>query len=363
MMRRIQVGQSMLGKEHPSKETSWKCGTEFTIFPWQRTKNARKTSCIWQSVAAFSLLTQCICMNDVKLPPQLEMTAQSDQLEKIPDSCLTDHEMAVIEILHPRHGSKIESDEVNAHILVKNYEMGLDAGCAAIFLNTHYRYKSCAAEIKVTLSSIRPGMSVIDISLLDSNDREVGIMSSTTFISQLNHAPWSDWKILSDWSRSPSLFNAVYQNARPYKLLVSYGTEAFQDSLKTLAATAISIGGVDGVKMFGPQHLNQDFTSANSRIFNQRKGAGLWLWKPYLINQSLHTLSEGDLLMYADAQLTFVSSATPLFDIAEAEELGIVSFGMAQHKEYVYTKEEVLFALNCTEECRFSGQRYLIRKS
>ncbi|EKX42848.1 hypothetical protein GUITHDRAFT_140982 [Guillardia theta CCMP2712] len=248
--------------------------------------------------------------------------------------------MAVIEILHPRHGSKIESDEVNAHILVKNYEMGLDAGCAAIFLNTHYRYKSCAAEIKVTLSSIRPGMSVIDISLLDSNDRE------------LNHAPWynssrSYGKDILHWNK----------NARPYKLLVSYGTEAFQDSLKTLAATAISIGGVDGVKMFGPQHLNQDFTSANSRIFNQRKGAGLWLWKPYLINQSLHTLSEGDLLMYADAQLTFVSSATPLFDIAEAEELGIVSFGMAQHKEYVYTKEEVLFALNCTEECRFSGQR------
>jgi len=34
---------------------------------------------------------------------------------------------------------------------------------------------------------------------------------------------------------------------------------------------------------------------------SRRRGAGLWLWKPYLINRTLATMEEGALLMYSDA--------------------------------------------------------------
>eukprot|EP00960_Hanusia_phi_P029847 748210-Hanusia_phi.AAC.4 len=272
----------------------------------QRVKKKSKATYV-HCIAAISLLTRCLCLNDVSLDPEVATNAQSkDSTEGFHYACSVDHENAVVEILSPRHGSWIEVDQV-------------------------------------TLNDIRPGLSVIDVSLLDSDDREVGIMSSTSFVSQVSYTSRSEWKILSDWSRTSRLYDAIYVNPRPYRMLVSYGTEAFQDSLKKLAATAISVGGIDGVKM----------------ILNQRKGAGLWLWKPYFINQSLHSLSEGDLLMYADAQLMFVSSATPLFEIAKEEESGVVSFGMAQHKEYMYTKKEVLLALNCSDKCRSSGQRCL----
>ncbi|MCS6821304.1 MAG: hypothetical protein NZ551_05475 [Microscillaceae bacterium] len=49
-------------------------------------------------------------------------------------------------------------------------------------------------------------------------------------------------------------------------------------------------------------------------IFQLHKGAGYWLWKPYIIVETLKEMQEGDVLIYCDNGLHFIASPQPLID-------------------------------------------------
>ena len=65
----------------------------------------------------------------------------------------------------------------------------------------------------------------------------------------------------------------------------------------------MSPGGFEGVRMLGPADVEASFATRNQRVLRRRKGAGLWLWKPHLINATLASLPDGFILMYCDAQV------------------------------------------------------------
>jgi hypothetical protein len=68
--------------------------------------------------------------------------------------------------------------------------------------------------------------------------------------------------------------------------------------------------------------LDPEFRHQNSMSFQTQRGGGLWLWKPYLINKTLHALSDGDYVMYvmyADAGSYLTGPIDPLLVLLECQ--------------------------------------------
>jgi len=59
-------------------------------------------------------------------------------------------------------------------------------------------------------------------------------------------------------------------------------------------------------------------------IHVQERGAGYWLWKPYIILKTLlYEMEEGDLLLYADSGSEAIGDLRPLFELAEEDDIVI----------------------------------------
>lgn len=59
------------------------------------------------------------------------------------------------------------------------------------------------------------------------------------------------------------------------------------------------------------------FYKENKKLLDIRKGAGMWIWKPFIILDALKNLKDGDFLMYADTSLYLVKDPTPLFELCQ----------------------------------------------
>lgn len=88
---------------------------------------------------------------------------------------------------------------------------------------------------------------------------------------------------------------------------ITYGDNNFEEQRKRITYEAAesqyfhSVYGNsrDDIKSFYLQHKHF--------IDNNSSGAGYWIWKPYIIYQSLFNIKENDILVYADAGCSFVN--------------------------------------------------------
>lgn len=87
--------------------------------------------------------------------------------------------------------------------------------------------------------------------------------------------------------------------------LISYadGPMIFAQNQNMLAMSAINRG-VDFIYNYRRHHINPAFIQVNP-ILNSATGAGYWLWKPYLILETLKKIPQGDILIYGDTGLLF----------------------------------------------------------
>jgi len=84
-------------------------------------------------------------------------------------------------------------------------------------------------------------------------------------------------------------------------IFASFATPNFAERRDFLCDSALAVG-FDKVLRFSPEdYRGTDFEIRNADILAQPRGAGYWLWKPWLIREALRGLSLGDLLVYSDA--------------------------------------------------------------
>lgn len=84
-------------------------------------------------------------------------------------------------------------------------------------------------------------------------------------------------------------------------VFLSYATPDLAVQRDRLCDSAAAVG-FDRVLRMGPEDIQgSTFWQANAGTLSQPRGAGYWLWKPYLIAQVLTTLRPDDLLVYCDA--------------------------------------------------------------
>jgi uncharacterized protein YndB with AHSA1/START domain len=107
--------------------------------------------------------------------------------------------------------------------------------------------------------------------------------------------------------------------------IVSYGDAAFATSRQRLMDSAARYG-IDERRAWDREALERTILYQTHRAtLDELRGGGYWLWKPFIIMETLKELAFGDLLVYADAGIEIIGEPAPLFQLC-AEERDIVLF-------------------------------------
>ena len=97
--------------------------------------------------------------------------------------------------------------------------------------------------------------------------------------------------------------------------LVCYADAAYQGSCDRLVASAAQYG-LDEIRRWGREALEAtSFYRQHRRVLDRRRGGGYWLWKPFIIHETLRGMPRGAVLVYCDAGLEIVAGLEPLVDI------------------------------------------------
>lgn len=114
----------------------------------------------------------------------------------------------------------------------------------------------------------------------------------------------------------------------PKKILITYTNHLFYDCSKDFIKSAKKFNDFDEYITFYPWDIDEEFRKKNFDILREHKGAGYWLWKPYIIKKTLARMQEGDVLIYMDAGTCFTRSIQPALDIFNSLSLPIMVFGI-----------------------------------
>lgn len=132
--------------------------------------------------------------------------------------------------------------------------------------------------------------------------------------------------------------------------LVSYASPVFDPYRKQLNASALQFG-MNRVISYRPSDiLGTDFYRKNQKILDQEKGAGNWIWKPFVILDAMLTKAEENaIVVYSDADSEIYNHLQPLFTICENQG-GILLFKTMSFLNRSWTKRDCFYLMGCDSE-------------
>ncbi|MCT4647354.1 MAG: hypothetical protein N4A74_20360 [Carboxylicivirga sp.] len=136
---------------------------------------------------------------------------------------------------------------------------------------------------------------------------------------------------------------------------INFSDSKFEEQRNYNSLTAIKRGKVDKVIEYSPKDIDVDFCNKHSTILNYKRGAGLWLWKPYFILKALKEMSDGDYLFYCDSGAFYVNKVKHLINALEKTNQTVMGFELPL-LERQFTKKESFIAMGA----RDSGQRQIL---
>jgi len=136
------------------------------------------------------------------------------------------------------------------------------------------------------------------------------------------------------------------------KVLISYCDERYLKSQIQLNDTALNVGMVDDAIGYTESWLTTtDFWKKNQFILSRPRGAGYWIWKPYIILETFKGLVDGDIVLYSDAGMEVIGNLNPLYEIAQkGPNGGKILFQIPDgHLIKTWTKRDTYVLMNCDE--------------
>lgn len=111
------------------------------------------------------------------------------------------------------------------------------------------------------------------------------------------------------------------------KYLLNYADKMYYNSQKICTEKAYE-SKFEKVFECNLSNLDTDFIQKNKSILSEARGAGYWLWKPYLINKVLEYLPKESYLFYLDSGAFFIKPVDSLINLMadQLEEHGVVLF-------------------------------------
>lgn len=137
--------------------------------------------------------------------------------------------------------------------------------------------------------------------------------------------------------------------------LVNFATPNFYKAQKKLNKSALRFG-VDQCISYNKRILNKtEFYKKNKKILEQERGAGYWLWKPFIILETLRAAEDGDIVIYSDSGAEIIAPLEPLTDLCQ-QKGGILLFNVHtpnnKHTNLMWTKRDC-FVLMDADTPRF----------
>jgi hypothetical protein len=138
------------------------------------------------------------------------------------------------------------------------------------------------------------------------------------------------------------------------KIHISYANQRYAKSLKSLEKSSLEVGKVDKYIPYTREWLETtEFYKKNKYILDKPRGGGYWIWKPYIILETLESCEDGDVVLYSDAGVTVINNLQSLYDLAS--EHGKIIFQNAGHINKLWTKRDCYVLMNCDEEKYWNG--------
>lgn len=154
-------------------------------------------------------------------------------------------------------------------------------------------------------------------------------------------------------------------------VVINFADEKFRPWQQLQTQTAYHFG-ADKVWEYSPASLDREFYEKNKFILDQPRGAGYWLWKPYILLDALSKVNDGDIVFYLDSGIFFINKISYLTKAMDAEKVNIMVFGGGdkrnQHPMRKWTKRDAFILMDCDEEKyvntaeNAAGGFYLFRK-
>lgn len=94
--------------------------------------------------------------------------------------------------------------------------------------------------------------------------------------------------------------------------------------------------------------VSTDFYKENQNILDDSKGAGWWIWKPYVILDTMKNSNEGDFVVYCDCGDMFSPGLQSYVEsTVSGEDICLLLLGNDKNKKY--TKRDCFIEMNCDE--------------
>ena len=100
---------------------------------------------------------------------------------------------------------------------------------------------------------------------------------------------------------------------KKYFLVYDDGSKQFDTYVTDLLDSVKKFDKNFNIIVFHKKDIDQEFADNYKYILDQPRGGGYWLWKPYLINNILNKINEGDLLFYLDSKYFFTEKFSELY--------------------------------------------------
>jgi hypothetical protein len=133
------------------------------------------------------------------------------------------------------------------------------------------------------------------------------------------------------------------------KILLNYASGKFLESQFKNSQSGLAAG-FNVVYQMSDAEIDSNFYENNKTILSQKRGAGYWLWKAYFVNKIIQTLSETDVLFYADSGSIFIKKMDSIFKHIQNDRRGVIAFCMAGgHIEKLWTKRDLFTHMKLNE--------------
>lgn len=147
------------------------------------------------------------------------------------------------------------------------------------------------------------------------------------------------------------------------KILINFSDENYLNVRRINSYTGKIIAHFNKIYEFSPADIDSIFFNENINILKQKRGHGLWLWKPYFINKVLNESENGDIIFYSDSAAFFVRKIDKIIQSMGDDEIWLYGLPLIEEQ---WTKPEAFSLLSLDYDSikqtnQFSGSFMVFR--
>ena len=120
------------------------------------------------------------------------------------------------------------------------------------------------------------------------------------------------------------------------KKFITYGSNAFVHSAKRIIEEAKSLNIFDETQRYDFKDLPLSIQS--SPLFLDKKKGGFWVWKAYVIYDSLSKLKDGDILVYSDSGSELKNPDGWKIELEILTHTDAIFYQYRENKDYAFSK-------------------------